>query len=83
MPARSADTGPSTPASSATWLDKLEVNPLADIKFDCAGFFGNQCGTPNPEWRHKARVGFTFRNGIGISAQWRYFSEVDVDAVEQ
>ena len=64
----------------ATWLDELIRNPLADIKYDCAGFFGNQCGTPSPEWRHKARVGFTFRNGIGISAQWRYFSAVDVDS---
>ena len=62
-----------------TWLDKLVVNPTADIKYDCAGFFGGTCGTPNPEWRHKARVGFTFRNGIGISAQWRYFSKVEVD----
>jgi outer membrane receptor protein involved in Fe transport len=63
-----------------TYLDELIVNPLADIKYDCSGFFGNQCGTPAPKWRHKARVGFTFRNGIGISAQWRYFSKVDVDA---
>ncbi len=63
-----------------TYLDKLEVNPLADIKYDCAGFFGNQCGTPNPEWRHKLRIGMTFPSGLGASFQWRYFAGVDVDS---
>jgi iron complex outermembrane recepter protein len=62
-----------------TWLDRLIVNPLADIKFNCAGLFGSQCGTPNPEWRHKMRVTYTAPNGIGLSAQWRYFSAVDAD----
>ena len=62
-----------------TWLDELIVNPLADIKFNCAGFFGGQCGTPSPEWRHKFRVSYTHPSGIGLSAQWRYFSAVDND----
>jgi iron complex outermembrane receptor protein len=62
-----------------TWLDKLVVNPLGDIRFDCAGLFGAQCGTPNPEWRHKARLTYTAPNGIGLSAQWRHFSGVDND----
>jgi outer membrane receptor protein involved in Fe transport len=62
-----------------TWLDQLVSNPLADIRFDCAGFFGAQCGTPNPEWRHKLRLTYTAPNGIGLSAQWRYFSAVDAD----
>ncbi|HEX2764503.1 MAG TPA: TonB-dependent receptor [Allosphingosinicella sp.] len=60
-----------------TYLDKLVVNPLADIRYDCAGFFGAQCGTPNPEWRHKARLTFTLPNGIGLSGQWRHFAAVD------
>ncbi len=64
-----------------TYLDELEINPLADIKYNCVGFFGNQCGTPNPKWRHKLRAGFTFPNGIGISGQWRHFSRVKVDAL--
>ncbi|WP_324805655.1 TonB-dependent receptor [Sphingomonas sp. LY29] len=63
-----------------TYLDKLEVNPLGDITYDCAGYFGNQCGTPNPKWRHKFRLGFTFPSGIGISGQWRHFSRVKNDA---
>ena len=62
-----------------TRLFDLELTPLAGITFDCAGFFGSQCLTPNPEWRHKARVSFSTPEGIGISAQWRYFSGVDDD----
>ncbi|HWU93697.1 MAG TPA: TonB-dependent receptor, partial [Sphingomicrobium sp.] len=49
--------------------------------FDCVGFYGTTCGTPNPEWRHKLRVGLTLPNGIGVSGQWRYFSGVDIDTL--
>jgi len=66
-----------------TYLDSLEVNPLADIRFDCAGFFGPQCGTPNPEYRHKARISFTTPEGLGLSAQWRHFSSVDNDQLSE
>ncbi|MCA1653783.1 MAG: TonB-dependent receptor [Sphingomonadales bacterium] len=64
-----------------TYLKRLEVNPLADIRYDCAGFFGSLCGTPNPKWRHKFRAGFTLPSGIGISGQWRYFSRVRNDGL--
>src|SRR5690606_24055533 len=47
--------------------------------YDCAGFYGNQCGTPNPEWRHKLRLSWTSPSGIRLSAQWRYFRGVDQD----
>jgi len=60
-----------------TYLDELVVNPLADLNYDCAGFFGAQCGTPSPEWRHKLRVTYTAPNGIGLSGQWRHFGKVD------
>jgi outer membrane receptor protein involved in Fe transport len=79
----------------ATILDKLEIDtgvtPLTPInssgngKFDCAGFYGNTCGSflsgaPNPKYRHKFRLGFTLPDGLGISGQWRYFSSVKNDA---
>jgi outer membrane receptor protein involved in Fe transport len=70
-----------------TWLKKLETDigvPSTtaglDNKYDCAGFYGNTCGTPSPEWRHSLRVGFTMPNGLGISGRWRYFGAVDNDA---
>jgi iron complex outermembrane recepter protein len=58
-----------------TRLLKLE-NP--HFGQDCAGFFSDVCagpfGTPNPKWRHKARISLTMPNGIGASVAWRHFS---------
>jgi len=66
-----------------TWLDELKTNSgipgAADI--ECVGLYGNICGTPNPEWRHNARLGFNMRNGIGASVRWRHFGAVDVDSL--
>ena len=52
-----------------------------DGKYDCAGFYGNTCGTPAPVWRHALRVGFTLPNGLGISGRWRYFSSAKLDTL--
>jgi outer membrane receptor protein involved in Fe transport len=57
-----------------------------DGKYECAGRFGATCsntvaGVPSPKWRHKARVGFTLPNGLGISGAWRYFSAVKNDTL--
>lgn len=71
-----------------TWLDKLETQPLpGDAFYDCTSLYGAVCGTPSPEWRHKLRVTWStpFEYGdwiksLSLSAQWRYFSEVTLDA---
>src|SRR6185369_6446469 len=57
-----------------------------DGKYECAGRYGATCsntvaGVPSSKWRHKARLGFTMPNGLGISGQWRYFSEVKNDTL--
>jgi len=62
-----------------TWLDRLEIDNGISEVYDCAGYYGPTCGTPSPEWRHKLRVTYTNPSGIGLSAQWRYFSAVDVE----
>jgi iron complex outermembrane receptor protein len=68
-----------------TWLDELITNTGVDPAgpsdgiLDCVGFFGNQCGTPNPEWRHTARISYNHPDGLGVSLRWRYFSSVEVD----
>jgi outer membrane receptor protein involved in Fe transport len=75
-----------------TWLNKLETRPLkGDDPIDCAGLYGAGCaslgGSPNPapEWRHKARMTWNtpfeygWLGGVGLSAQWRYFSSVKLD----
>jgi outer membrane receptor protein involved in Fe transport len=76
----------------ATWLRSLEIDPgipftnpddpseILATSFDCAGLFGiiSQCGTPNPEWRHRLRVTWTTPlDGLGVSLAWRYYGSVD------
>ena len=76
-----------------TWLDKLETTVLkGGVPIDCAGYYGSTCTTlggstnPNPKWRHKLRFTWNtpFEYGwlgnLGLSAQWRYFAAVDLDA---
>jgi outer membrane receptor protein involved in Fe transport len=65
----------------ATFLDQLNVNPDGNVKYNCAGFFGAQCGTPNPKFRSKLRITYTAPGGIGLSGQWRHFSAVDRDVL--
>jgi outer membrane receptor protein involved in Fe transport len=77
-----------------TWLDKLEIQSLPDSEaFDCTGLYGTICSvsgglsSPNPEWRHKARVTWNtpfaygdWINSVGLSVQWRHFDSVTLDA---
>ncbi len=38
-----------------TYLKEFVIEPIPGLgEYDCAGFFGATCGTPLPEWRHKA-----------------------------
>lgn len=81
------DVGTLTFNFLGTYLDKLVTDtgvsiPGLDQTFDCVGLYGNVCGSPNPEWRHQARLGFNFRSGIGASLRWRYFDSVGLDSVE-
>ena len=76
-----------------TWLDTLKFATLpGDPLTDCAGKYGTVCSatagltSPNPEWRHKARLtwatpleyGDWFKD-FSVSVQWRHFSSVDLD----
>ncbi|MDX2234391.1 MAG: TonB-dependent receptor [Hyphomonadaceae bacterium] len=61
-----------------TYLDKLKQQPERPLQFyDCAGFYGNQCGTPNPEWRHRASVGWETPWNVELVGTWRYYGEVE------
>jgi iron complex outermembrane receptor protein len=63
-----------------TWLDELIVDSgVPDVVFDCVGLYGNQCGTPTPEWRHTARLSWNHPDGYGASLRWRHFAAVDQD----
>lgn len=64
-----------------TLLDSLVTDTglgAANSVYDCAGFYANQCGVPNPEWRHRARATWISPWNVDISATWRYFGEVEV-----
>ena len=65
---------------NGTYLHNFTTNNGVSTPYNCAGYYGSQCGTPAPKWRHKLRVGFTLPDGIGLSAAWRYFGSVDIDA---
>jgi outer membrane receptor protein involved in Fe transport len=78
-----------------TWLDTLETTVLNGTPaIDCAGLYGATCSTlggsasPNPKWRHKFRVTWNtpyewgWFGNLALSAQWRYFSHVGLDAFD-
>lgn len=65
-----------------TWVDKLTTDNGVNPAYDCAGLYGLTCGTPTPEWRHKARLTYSHPSGIGFSMQWRYFGSVGVDLAD-
>jgi iron complex outermembrane receptor protein len=73
-----------------TFLNDTITQPLpGGPSFDCKGLYGVTCGTPSPEWRHKARVTWNtpFSYGdwvksLSFSAQWRYFSKVTADSYD-
>ncbi|MGN3975067.1 TonB-dependent receptor domain-containing protein [Tsuneonella sp. SYSU-LHT278] len=76
---REIGPGRATVSFVGTWLDKLLSNPGVGPDLECVGLYGNQCGTPNPKWRHTMRVGYDFQDGFGASVRWRHFDGVDLD----
>jgi len=60
-----------------TYLDKLETTPNAITpKYDCVGFYGSVCGTPNPKWRHRIRASWQSPWNADLALTWRYYDEV-------
>ena len=45
--------------------------------YDCAGFYGSQCGVPNPDYRHRARATWLTPWDVDLTATWRYYGEVE------
>ena len=62
-----------------TYLKELTTDNGISQAYDCAGYFGAVCGTPNPKWRHQLRVAVETKDGIGLSVRWRYFDKVKQD----
>jgi iron complex outermembrane recepter protein len=48
--------------------------------YNCAGYFGNTCGVPDPKWKHVFTVNYdTPLEGLGFGLRWRYLSHVEQD----
>ncbi|MDH5265317.1 MAG: TonB-dependent receptor, partial [Betaproteobacteria bacterium] len=64
-----------------TYLKEYVNEPIPGLgEYDCAGFFGATCGTPLPEWRHKARATWNTPWNLDLAVTWRYIGEVKVDS---
>ena len=73
----------------STYLRHYKVNNGLTQEYDCAGLYGPTCSgagvassAPMPKWRHKLRTTLQMKNGIGLSAQWRYTGKVRAETLE-
>ncbi|MEO8101844.1 MAG: TonB-dependent receptor [Betaproteobacteria bacterium] len=65
----------------STYLLKAETEEIkGEGIYDCVGLFGFRCGTPNPEWRSKARATWSTPWNWDLALTWRFFGAVDLDA---
>lgn len=48
--------------------------------YDCAGLFGNTCGSPQPDWRHHFRVNWTTPWDVTLAVTWRYMGPSALDS---
>ena len=60
-----------------TYLQKYDKEPIpGEPSYDCAGYFGNTCGTPLPKWRHTARATWRSPYDLDVTLSWRFFNKV-------
>ncbi|MDJ0904434.1 MAG: TonB-dependent receptor [Woeseiaceae bacterium] len=65
---------------AATFLDALDDTPFPGGEvIECSGFFGNECGSPNPEYRHRFMATWQTPWSVDASMTWRHFGGVDND----
>ena len=67
---------------SGSYTDKFETTPLPNSTskdiYDCAGYYGFNCGGPRPDWRHNLTASWETPWGFGLAATWRYIAAVDI-----
>ena len=76
---------------NGTYVDLYKVTPIANdptTSFNCAGLYGDICSSASPtsipvfRWRHLMRVTWsTPWQGLDVTASWRYFSSMKLDAL--
>lgn len=74
------DNGSLNATLISTVLLENETDPIGQPEevFDCAGQYGLACGTPQPEYRHRARINWDTPFGATFAATWRYYGAVDL-----
>lgn len=61
-----------------TYLRSYEVEELPGLgSYNCSGYYGGACGTPNPTWRHRVRSTWQTPWNLDVSLTWRHFGAVD------
>ena len=57
-------------------------NGLQDdiFNFDCSGYYGETCGQPRAQWRHRFRATWESTFRLNLSLAWRYLGGVEIDA---
>jgi len=66
----------------STYLDTFDVTPVVglDTVNECAGYYGNTCGTPLAEFQANTRINWT-TGDLTLSALIRYIGEVEDDSL--
>jgi outer membrane receptor protein involved in Fe transport len=73
--------GSTTLDLNGTWLMALTtVTEPGAPAFNCAGYYGLNCGDPVPRWRHVLRIGWETPWKFDLSLAWRYVSPVIIAA---
>jgi iron complex outermembrane recepter protein len=63
-----------------TYLDKFLQEQVPGIgEYDCAGLYGNTCGSPAPKWKHNLRVTWNTPWSWTGGVAWRHVDSVDID----
>jgi outer membrane receptor protein involved in Fe transport len=63
-----------------TYVDESLVQPLTgSAKYDCKGLYGQACGVPTPEWRHKFRTTWNTPWNLDLSLSWRHVDDTALD----
>jgi len=67
---------------NGTYLRTLVTEEIkGQGNYDCVGLYGqNKCGSPNPKWRHKARLTWSTPWSVDASVTWRHFNGVQEQA---
>ncbi len=65
-----------------TALNKFDSEDLPGLgTYDCAGLYGNTCGTPLPKWRHKLRTTWSSPFAVDVAFTWRHIDKVSLDSL--